>query len=187
MSGMRYWSDSAMRVKPSIELPSNHVPWRTEPSIWWSGIVTALTMPRMSVNWSWTNRTPSDLAFSIFSMPSTASRAITTDAASAARPVGTRADLAPRRRTLRTARGPVLDRGSIAPEPAPEPEGRAPRGRQRTPGAWPTTRATAPGRRRRGAARTRPRSRRTGRSARRCAPLRPGRRAPIPAAAAGRT
>ena len=26
MSGMRYWSLSAIRVKPSMELPSNQVP-----------------------------------------------------------------------------------------------------------------------------------------------------------------
>ncbi len=32
MSGMRYWSDSAIRVKPSIDEPSNHVPCLTEPS-----------------------------------------------------------------------------------------------------------------------------------------------------------
>ena len=31
MSGMRYWSDSAIRVKPSIDEPSNHVPCSTEP------------------------------------------------------------------------------------------------------------------------------------------------------------
>ena len=31
MSGMRYWSLSAIRVNPSIELPSNHVPCLTEP------------------------------------------------------------------------------------------------------------------------------------------------------------
>ena len=43
MSGIRYWSLSAIRVKPSIELPSNHVPCLTEPSSWWIGIVTALT------------------------------------------------------------------------------------------------------------------------------------------------
>ncbi len=65
MSGCRYWSDSAIRVNPSIELPSNHVPWVTEPSSWWMGIVTALTTPRMSVNWSWTNRIPAALAASI--------------------------------------------------------------------------------------------------------------------------
>ena len=62
MSGIRYWSLSAIRVKPSIELPSNQVPWRTEPSSWWIGIVTALTRPMMSVNWSWTNRMPRSLA-----------------------------------------------------------------------------------------------------------------------------
>ena len=42
MSGIRYWSLSAIRVKPSTDEPSNHVPWRTEPSSWWIGIVTRL-------------------------------------------------------------------------------------------------------------------------------------------------
>ena len=83
MSGMRYWSDSAIRVKPSIELPSNHVPWVTELSIWWMGIVTPLTMPRMSVNWSWMKRTPFAFAAWIFSMPLTASSGLATDVASA--------------------------------------------------------------------------------------------------------
>ena len=73
MSGIRYWSLSAMRVKPSTEEPSNHVPWRTEPSSWWIGIVTALTTPMMSVNWSWMNRIPLALADSICSAPDTAS------------------------------------------------------------------------------------------------------------------
>ena len=58
MSGIRYWSLSAIRVKPSIDEPSNHVPCLTEPSSWWIGIVTALTRPMMSVNWSWTKRIP---------------------------------------------------------------------------------------------------------------------------------
>ncbi len=70
MSGIRYWSDSAIRVKPSIELPSNHVPWVTELSSWWMGMVTALTIPRMSVNCSWTNRMPLALAVSIVSSAS---------------------------------------------------------------------------------------------------------------------
>ena len=61
MSGIRYWSDSAIRVKPSIDEPSNHVPCSTEPSSWWIGIVTALTWPMMSVNWSWTKRMPRGL------------------------------------------------------------------------------------------------------------------------------
>ena len=65
MSGTRYWSDSAIRVKPSIDEPSNHVPWRTEPSSWWIGIVTALTTPRMSVNWSWMKRMPPSRAASM--------------------------------------------------------------------------------------------------------------------------
>ena len=62
MSGIRYWSLSAIRVKPSIEMPSNHVPCLTEPSSWWIGIVTALTWPMMSVNWSWMKRMPLSLA-----------------------------------------------------------------------------------------------------------------------------
>src|SRR6266542_803546 len=130
MSGMRYWSDSAIRVKPSIELPSNHVPCRTEPSIWWSGIVTALTMPRMSVNWSWTNRTPLDLACSIFSIPSTASRAITTDAALRCVPAGGRGPCRCQgphtgARTGAVHRGqPLADAGSIA-LPAPPRAGSA--------------------------------------------------------------
>ncbi len=70
MSGMRYWSDSAIRVKPSIEEPSNQVPCLTEPSSWWIGIVTALTWPMMSVNWSWTKRIPALTAASIWSVPS---------------------------------------------------------------------------------------------------------------------
>jgi hypothetical protein len=73
MSGIRYWSLSAIRVKPSTDEPSNHVPWRTEPSSWWIGIVTALTTPMMSVNWSWMNRMPLALADSISSMLDTAS------------------------------------------------------------------------------------------------------------------
>ena len=65
MSGIRYWSDSAIRVKPSIDEPSNQVPWATELSSWWTGIVTALTDPTMSVNWSWTKRIPLAFARSI--------------------------------------------------------------------------------------------------------------------------
>ena len=65
MSGMRYWSLSAIRVKPSIDEPSNQVPCLTEPSSWWIGIVTALTWPMMSVNWSWTKRIPASTAASI--------------------------------------------------------------------------------------------------------------------------
>ena len=66
MSGMRYWSDSAMRVNPSIDEPSNQVPCSTELSSWWIGIVTALTWPMMSVNWSWMKRMPPSFAASIF-------------------------------------------------------------------------------------------------------------------------
>src|SRR5579884_663497 len=67
MSGTRYWSDSAIRVNPSMDEPSNHVPWATEAASWWMGMVTAFTCPRMSVNWSWTKRIPRALAASIFS------------------------------------------------------------------------------------------------------------------------
>jgi hypothetical protein len=56
MSGIRYWS-LAIRVKPSIELPSNHVPWRTEPSSWWIDR-DGLDDAEDAVNWSWTNRMP---------------------------------------------------------------------------------------------------------------------------------
>ena len=70
MSGIRYWSDSAIRVNPSIDEPSNHVPCLTEPSSWWIGIVTALTWPMMSVNWSWMKRMPLDLAASILAVAS---------------------------------------------------------------------------------------------------------------------
>ena len=71
MSGMRYWSDSAIRVKPSIDEPSNHVPCSTEPSSWWIGMVTALTTPMMSVNWSWMKRMPSLFAWAICARGST--------------------------------------------------------------------------------------------------------------------
>src|SRR5207247_6904158 len=81
MSGMRYWSLSAIRVKPSTEEPSNHVPCRTEPSSWWIGIVTALTAPMMSVNSRETNRIPLALGDSICSTPDTAPSAATTDPA----------------------------------------------------------------------------------------------------------
>jgi hypothetical protein len=70
---MRYWSLSAIRVKPSMDEPSNHVPCFTEPSSWWIGIVTAFTAPMMSVNWSCTKRMPLAFAPSMRSIPSTAS------------------------------------------------------------------------------------------------------------------
>ena len=70
MSGMRYWSDSAIRVNPSIDEPSNQVPCSTDPSSWWIGIVTALTWPMMSVNWSWMKRMPCSLAASILALDS---------------------------------------------------------------------------------------------------------------------
>ena len=55
-----------MRVKPSIELPSNQVPFLSDPSSWWMGMVTPLTMPMMSVNWSSMKRMFRSLAASIF-------------------------------------------------------------------------------------------------------------------------
>src|SRR5688572_4709531 len=70
MSGIRYWSDSAIRVKPSIDEPSNHVPCLTDSSRRWIGIVTAFTWPMMSVNWSCTKRMPDDCAASILAMDS---------------------------------------------------------------------------------------------------------------------
>ena len=70
MSGMRYWSLSAMRVKPSIDEPSNQVPCSTDSSSRWIGIVTALTRPMMSVNWSWTKRIPEAWAASILALDS---------------------------------------------------------------------------------------------------------------------
>jgi hypothetical protein len=70
MSGIRYWSDSAIRVKPSIDEPSNQVPWATDSSSRWIGIVTALTWPMISVNWSWTKRMPFAFAASILALDS---------------------------------------------------------------------------------------------------------------------
>src|SRR5688572_11969444 len=70
MSGIRYWSDSAIRVKPSMDEPSNHVPCLTDSSSRWMGIVTALTWPMMSVNWSWTKRMPDEVAASILALDS---------------------------------------------------------------------------------------------------------------------
>ncbi len=70
MSGIRYWSDSAIRVKPSMDEPSNHVPCPTDSSSRWIGIVTALTWPMMSVNWSWTKRMPDAWAASILAVDS---------------------------------------------------------------------------------------------------------------------
>ena len=70
MSGISHWSLSAIRVKPSIDEPSNQVPCLSEPSSWWSGMVTPLTMPMMSVNWSSTKRMPLDFAASIFAAAS---------------------------------------------------------------------------------------------------------------------
>src|SRR5262245_46014066 len=75
MSGIRYWSDSAIRVNPSMDEPSNHVPCLTEPSSWWIGIVTAFTWPMTSVNWSWMNRMPLSFAASIFAIASVSASA----------------------------------------------------------------------------------------------------------------
>src|SRR5579884_48114 len=56
-SGMRYMSDSAMRAKPSIDDPSNHLPWLMQSSSCVLGIVTLLTTPSTSVNWRLMKRT----------------------------------------------------------------------------------------------------------------------------------
>src|SRR5688500_12490976 len=64
-SGTRNMSDSAMRAKPSIEEPSNHLPLRQASSNWWMGIATDLTMPMRSVNCKLTKRIFSLTAFAI--------------------------------------------------------------------------------------------------------------------------
>src|SRR5581483_4538595 len=56
-TGARYMSDSAIRAKPSIDEPSNQVPYSNESASWWTGIVTLFTMPLMSVNCRLTKRT----------------------------------------------------------------------------------------------------------------------------------
>ena len=48
-------SDSAMRAKPSMLLPSNHFPCSTASS-WCIGTWTDFTWPTMSVNWRLTKR-----------------------------------------------------------------------------------------------------------------------------------
>src|SRR5688500_17706448 len=53
-----------------MDEPSNHVPCLTDSSSRWIGIVTALTWPMMSVNWSWTKRMPDDVAASILAVDS---------------------------------------------------------------------------------------------------------------------
>ena len=63
-SGSRYMSLSAMRAKPSIEEPSNHLPWSMQSSSWCPGMVTLLTSPTTSVNWRLTKRTRSRSACS---------------------------------------------------------------------------------------------------------------------------
>ena len=49
-------SDSAMRAKPSMLLPSNHLPCSTASSSWCIGTWTDLTWPTMSVNCRLTKR-----------------------------------------------------------------------------------------------------------------------------------
>ena len=51
-------SDSSMRVKPSIEEPSNMIWPSSAFSNWLRGISTFLMIPRMSVNCSRMKRTP---------------------------------------------------------------------------------------------------------------------------------
>src|SRR5688572_13173418 len=53
-----------------MDEPSNHVPCSTDSSSRWIGMVTALTWPMMSVNWSWTKRMPDAVAASILAVDS---------------------------------------------------------------------------------------------------------------------
>ena len=55
-SGTRNMSDSAMRAKPSMLDPSNHLPCSTASSSWCIGTWTDFTWPTMSVNWRLTKR-----------------------------------------------------------------------------------------------------------------------------------
>jgi hypothetical protein len=55
-SGTRNMSDSAMRAKPSMLEPSNHLPRSTASSSWCIGTWTDFTWPTMSVNWRLTKR-----------------------------------------------------------------------------------------------------------------------------------
>ena len=57
-SGTRYISLSAMRVKPSIDEPSNHLPWSMASSNCSTGMVTLLTAPTTSVNCRSMKRVP---------------------------------------------------------------------------------------------------------------------------------
>ena len=56
-SGTRFMSDSSIRVKPSIDEPSNWISPSRAFSNCERGISTFLMTPRMSVNWSRMNRT----------------------------------------------------------------------------------------------------------------------------------
>lgn len=49
-SGYRYWSDSSIRTKPSMEEPSNMIWLLTAFSIWEAVMATFLSWPKMSVN-----------------------------------------------------------------------------------------------------------------------------------------
>jgi hypothetical protein len=51
-------SDSSMRVKPSIEEPSNMISPSSAFSNWLAGTSTFLLCPLMSVNWRRRKRTP---------------------------------------------------------------------------------------------------------------------------------
>src|SRR5712692_2099067 len=68
-SGMRYMSDSAIRAKPSMDEPSNHLPWLMQSSSWLAGMVTLFTTPRTSVNWRLIKRTFSLRTVSSTSLP----------------------------------------------------------------------------------------------------------------------
>src|SRR6266498_2427015 len=59
-------SDSSIRVNPSIEEPSNWISPSSAFSNCDLGISTFLITPKMSVNWSLKNRTPSASNFRIF-------------------------------------------------------------------------------------------------------------------------
>ena len=49
-SGQRYWSDSLMRTKPSMEEPSIMIWLSTAFSIWEAVMATFFSWPKMSVN-----------------------------------------------------------------------------------------------------------------------------------------
>ena len=56
-SGTRFMSDSSIRVKPSIEEPSNWISPSSAFANWELGSSTFLITPKMSVNWSRMKRT----------------------------------------------------------------------------------------------------------------------------------